>query len=38
MSGDIPTPIGNSLFVHTPYNTFNTEDDQIIIAVIGNKF
>jgi len=38
MSGDVPTPIGNSHFVHTPYNTFNTLDDQIIIAVIGDKF
>lgn len=38
MSGEIPTPIGNSHFVHTPYNTFNTADDQIIIAVIGDKF
>jgi crotonobetainyl-CoA:carnitine CoA-transferase CaiB-like acyl-CoA transferase len=24
--------------VHTPYNTFDTRDDQIIIAVIGDKF
>jgi len=38
MSGEIPTPIGNSHFVHTPYNTFDTRDDQIIIAVIGDKF
>jgi len=38
MSGDIPTPIGNSHFVHTPYNTFDTLDDQIIISVIGDKF
>lgn len=38
MSGDIPTPIGNSHFVHTPYNTFQTKDDTIIIAVIGDKF
>ena len=38
MSGEIPTPIGNSHFVHTPYNTFNTQDDDIIIAVIGDKF
>ena len=38
MSGDIPEPIGNSHFVHTPYNTFDTQDDQIIIAVIGDKF
>jgi crotonobetainyl-CoA:carnitine CoA-transferase CaiB-like acyl-CoA transferase len=38
MSGVVPTPIGNSHFVHTPYNTFDTLDDQIIIAVIGDKF
>jgi CoA:oxalate CoA-transferase len=38
MSGDIPVPIGNSHFVHTPYNTFETLDDQIIIAVIGDTF
>ena len=38
MSGVIPEPIGNSHFVHTPYNTFDTKDDQIIIAVIGDKF
>ena len=38
MSGDIPTPIGNAHFVHTPYNTFQTRDDTIIIAVIGDKF
>lgn len=38
MSGEIPTPIGNSHFVHTPYNTFDTLDDQIIIAVIGDTF
>lgn len=38
MSGNIPTPIGNSHFVHTPYNTFQTKDDTIIIAVIGDKF
>ena len=38
MSGDIPEPIGNSHFVHTPYNTFATADDTIIIAVIGDDF
>lgn len=38
MSGEIPTPIGNSHFVHTPYNTFETADDTIIIAVIGDRF
>lgn len=38
MSGEIPQPIGNSHFVHTPYNTFETADDTIIIAVIGDGF
>ncbi|MFW6093866.1 MAG: CaiB/BaiF CoA transferase family protein [Pseudomonadota bacterium] len=38
MSGEIPEPIGNSHFVHTPYNTFETADDTIIIAVIGDGF
>jgi CoA:oxalate CoA-transferase len=38
MSGEIPEPIGNSHFVHTPYNTFATSDDTIIIAVIGDTF
>lgn len=38
LSGDIPGPIGNSHFVHTPYNTFDTADDTIIIAVIGDRF
>ena len=38
LSGKIPTAIGNSHFVHTPYNTFATADDTIIIAVIGDTF
>ena len=38
MSGEIPQPIGNSHFAHTPYNTFATQDDTIIIAVIGDAF
>ena len=38
MSGEVPGPIGNSHFVHTPYNTFATADDAIIIAVIGDSF
>ena len=38
MSGDIPEPIGNGHFVHTPYNTFATADDSITIAVIGDTF
>lgn len=38
LSGEIPQPVGNSHFVHTPYNTFETADDSIIIAVIGDRF
>ena len=38
MSGEIPEPVGNGHFVHTPYNTFATEDDIIVIAVIGDAF
>lgn len=38
MSGEIPKPVGNSHFVHTPYNTFATGDDIIVIAVIGDAF
>ena len=38
LSGHIPGPIGNSHFVHTPYNSFPTADDTIIIAVIGDAF
>jgi crotonobetainyl-CoA:carnitine CoA-transferase CaiB-like acyl-CoA transferase len=38
LSGQVPGPIGNSHFVHTPYNTFPTADDTIIIAVIGDTF
>tara|TARA_A100001037_G_C15152159_1_gene640136 strand:- start:4253 stop:5473 length:1221 start_codon:yes stop_codon:yes gene_type:complete len=34
LSGEIPGPIGNSHFVHVPYNTFPTKDRWIIIAVI----
>ena len=38
MSGDVPEPVGNGHFVHTPYNTFATKDDIIVIAVIGDAF
>ena len=38
MSGEIPGPVGNGHFVHTPYNTFATADDTITIAVIGDAF
>lgn len=38
MSDEIPTPIGNSHFVHVPYNSYPTSDGHIIIAVIFDKF
>jgi len=38
MSGRNPEPIGNSHFVHVPYNSFKTADGHIIIAVIFDKF
>ena len=38
LSGEVPGPMGNGHFVHTPYNTFDTADDTIIIAVIGDTF
>lgn len=38
MSGNIPDRIGNSHFVHVPYNTFRTADGYIIIACIGDAF
>ena len=38
LSGDDPFPIGNSHFVHVPYNTFHTSDGFIVIAVITDNF
>lgn len=38
MSGKNPEPIGNSHFVHVPYNSFKTANGHIIIAVIFDKF
>lgn len=38
MSGHVPDRIGNSHFVHVPYNTFQTKDGHIIIACIGDAF
>lgn len=38
LSGEDPYPIGNSHFVHVPYNTFHTADGFIVIAVITDKF
>jgi crotonobetainyl-CoA:carnitine CoA-transferase CaiB-like acyl-CoA transferase len=38
LSGENPHPIGNSHFVHVPYNTFRTADGFIVIAVIFDSF
>ena len=38
LSGEDPFPIGNSHFVHVPYNTFTTSDGFIVIAVITDNF
>lgn len=38
MSGHLPGRIGNSHFVHVPYNTYRTADGHIIIACIGDAF
>lgn len=38
MSGQIPQGIGNSHFVHVPYNCYPTADGHIIIACIGDPF
>lgn len=38
LSGKNPYPIGNSHFVHVPYNSYRTSDGFIIIAIIFDKF
>ena len=38
MSGENPSPIGNSHFVHVPYDAYRTSDGFIIIAVIFDSF
>lgn len=38
MSGQLPERIGNSHFVHVPYNTYATRDGHIIVACIGDAF
>jgi len=38
LSGENPHPIGNSHFVHVPYNSYATSDGHIIIAVIVDTF
>ncbi len=38
LSGKDPYPIGNSHFVHVPYDTFNCADGMVVIAVITDNF
>ena len=38
ISGEDPHPIGNSHFVHVPYNTFKTSSGFVVIAVLTDKF
>ena len=38
LSGEDPFPIGNSHFVHVPYNSYATSDGAIIIAIIFDSF
>ena len=38
LSGADPYPIGNSHFVHVPYNTFSCSDGSVVIAVITDNF
>ncbi len=38
LSGEDPYPIGNSHFVHVPYDTFKCADGFIVIAVITDNF
>jgi len=38
MSGHVPQRIGNSHFVHVPYNVYTTQDSHIVVACIGDAF
>ncbi len=38
LSGDDPHPIGNSHFVHVPYNSYPTSDGHLVICVITDNF
>jgi len=38
LSGEDPYPIGNSHFVHVPYDTFKCSDGYLVIAVITDNF
>jgi len=38
MSGQVPQGIGNTHFVHVPYNCYPTADGHLIVACIGDAF
>lgn len=38
MSGHVPERIGNSHFVHVPYNLYSTQDGHVVVACIGDAF
>lgn len=38
LSGKDPHPIGNSHFVHVPYNSYPTQDGHLVIAIITDNF
>ena len=38
MSGEVPERIGNSHFVHVPYNVYPTKDGYVVVACIGDGF
>ncbi|WP_269620381.1 CaiB/BaiF CoA transferase family protein [Zhongshania sp. BJYM1] len=38
LSGDNPHPIGNSHFVHVPYNSYPTADGHIVVCVLTDNF
>ena len=38
LSGQNPDPIGNSHYVHVPYNSYATQDGHLIVAVITDNF
>jgi len=38
LSGEDPRPIGNGHFVHTPYNSYATQDGHLVVAVITDNF
>lgn len=38
LSGVNPHPIGNSHFVHVPYNSYPTADGHLVVAVITDNF